>query len=402
MLTQEEIRGLAGFDPAGLPVTTFYLNVDRARHTTLHAIEVAHQLVREASSGLKQAAISERGRQSVAADLDAFTRFCGAELAETEARGVVAFACSGAGLWKVFPLPVPVTSTVKVRRHAMLRTLVGLLDDIAPYSVVLVDREKARFFHVELGGITELEPLEDDVDGRVKPSSYYGLNDKRIERHVDEQIAQHLKRVAAELSRISEWRGATRIVVGGTPDVVPDLLRHLPATLLERVAGVMSDLTIIAGRNQVLSQSLRVNADAERMEESGIVAAILEGRGPHGHGAVGVASTLAAIYAGAVHLLAVDDDLAIAGYRCVECQRLFTAAGACPECGGNSERFDDLIEEAMRQAICKNAQMEVVSDQTARNRLCGMGALLHFPIDRPAASDGARAVTSDRQREAAR
>lgn len=383
MVLRRLIRKLASLDTAGLPITSLYLDTDRRSYTSRQCMEMAHQLVRHVRSNLMSALIADSARKSVDRDLSRFIQLIEGDPLSSDTRGLAVFSSSGANVWEVAHVPVNLTTAVKVGRHAMIRPLVRLADDLTSYAVVVVDREKARFFIVDLGGITELDPIMDDVPGRVRAGSYYGMRDSRTERHVDDHIRQHLKRVADELAAIVDRYALSRVVLGGTADVVPHFRTLVPPSTAARIEGTVEGLTLPASRDEVLRQTMKFVSEAERAEELAIARQIADANGPGGFAVVGLTTTLQAIYAKAVRLLVVDEDLSVGGWRCLECNRLYTGTGSCPECGGDSLWFDDLMDEAIRQAIRQDAKVEVVSDHRSRMRLQGIAAMLHHPIMPP-------------------
>ena len=98
MFKQDDLRELAAYQ-AQTPVLSVYLDVDPTKHTTDEYKIALRQLLKraEGAAALEDAAAVER--------------FFDHEY-DWSGRGVAVFSCAGEGFWRVYSLPVPVTSRV--------------------------------------------------------------------------------------------------------------------------------------------------------------------------------------------------------------------------------------------------------------------------------------------------
>ncbi len=143
MIGERDIQELAAYEPGETPVVSLYLNVDPTQRTT-----EAYKL---RLRGLLKNAV----RPELAEDLSAIEKYIEHQY-DWSGRGVVLFSNQSEGLWKTFPIAVPLSSSrLEVGRRPFIRPLVHLLDTYGNYGVVLVDRQGARFYHVHMGQLLD-------------------------------------------------------------------------------------------------------------------------------------------------------------------------------------------------------------------------------------------------------
>ncbi len=381
MITRQQIAQLMKLDTQDLPVVSFYLDVDGRQFSPLQYAEKTHQLVRQARESLQHSSWSKESQDSIRRDLDAIVRFVGAEFERGDRRGLAVFSCVANQFWQVYPLAVPVKDRIKVEAHCYVQPFATLIEDYPRYGVVLVDREKARLFVVHLGEIVEFKTVFDDVPGRVRVGTWYGLADDHIERHIEDRIHKHLKHTAEVLDHLATRENLDRILVGGSPDEVPPFLSSLPRKLAAMVGGEVRHLMMIASAEEVLARSQEAIAEIRRQEAAEIVRQVCETAGPAGYGVIGLEETLCALYDESLRVLVVERDLSKSGFSCSRCGRLFATSGPCPVCREPYARsVDNVVEEAVEAAFRQNAEMTFVSGVQEWTRLGGVGGLLRFHV----------------------
>ena len=83
-----------------------------------------------------------------------------------------------------------------------------MLDEYGRYGVALVDSESARLMTVNLGEIDDGNDVDDDVTGRHKQG---GWSQSRFQRHIDEEIDDHLRHAATALNTLCLRRPLERL-----------------------------------------------------------------------------------------------------------------------------------------------------------------------------------------------
>jgi peptide subunit release factor 1 (eRF1) len=113
---------------------------------------------------------------------------------------------------------------------------------------------------------------------------------------------------------------------------------------------------------------------AERDEEHRLVRELKEKRGV-GWAVNGIASTLRALSRGQVRTLLVNPTATASGFRCEASERLSVAAD---ECEGRAIPVEDVIDDALEDALRQRSHVDVIETPELRDRIDGLAALLRF------------------------
>ena len=77
-------------------------------------------------------------------------------------------------------------------------------------------------------------------------------------------------------------------------------------------------------------------------------------------------------------MLLVSDDFQAPGWRCRSCGYVGMKGRACPVCNHAMERVDDVVEEAVEEALAQSCRVETCSQNADLDVLGRIGALLRF------------------------
>jgi len=369
------VRGLAAWETNGLPVTTLYLDADGRRFPR------RGDLVRRGEE-LARRACDEVGRSdraaydSVCRDVQRITGFLHGDLDRTGAvRGLALFACSGAGLWEAVPISRPVRDRLVVGPRPYLIPLEAVLEMAETFCTAVVDRERARIFLSSLGEIEEVSQVLDDVPGRHDQG---GWAQARLQRHIEDHVQRHLKRVAQALLRVQQRRRFDHLILAGAEETVAELERELHDYVARTIVDRAS-LSMASSAGDVLGHALRLERDLEeRREREAVHRVAEESRAETGRAVAGMARTLAALEENRVDTLVVRDGLAMPGVRCPSCGHLAVDGARCEMCGAATEKVPDLVEEAVEAGLRQRSRVETVRDGAELDRSGGIGALLRF------------------------
>jgi peptide chain release factor subunit 1 len=366
------LRSLAGWSAEGVPVSSVYLDVDGRRHPRRQDYERrAEELVER----LKELAPGDRdGRLSVCNDADRILRFI-RELDRGGTRGVAVFSASRVRLWEQVLLPRPVRDRATVAAHPHVLPLEALVETYQSFCTVIVDREKARIFLSRMGQVEEQTGVFDEVPGRHDQG---GWAQARYQRHIEEIVGHHLKRVADVLLRFFKRARFDHLILAGPEEIVPEFERHLHDYLRRRVA-LRTHLSMNAPVEEVLERSIGVEEALESARERRVLERLAAGDGPGRHAVTGLEPVLAALNENRVDTLVVPSGMESEGMSCSRCGRLAGKGRRCRTCGGALQRVPDLVESAVAAALRQNSRVETLtltppSSPQARQ----IGALLRY------------------------
>ncbi|QGG95575.1 baeRF10 domain-containing protein [Actinomarinicola tropica] len=369
MINDQVVRELAEFDADGAPVTTCYLDVDGRQN--VRPVDVERELDRL----VRRASAHVADEPSVGDDLQRFQAHVrnGFER-KGGVRGLAMFSCSPRELWRVIPLPVRVHSRITIGHAPALGQLESIVQELRPIGVILVDRQRSRLFVYEMGELVERSEVVDELprDYDVRDQSARGS----VEPHVDELVHQHLRHAASAAFQLFNERKVGLVTVGGSPEATAEVEALLHPYLKERLT---ERIRVGAGATveEVHEQVLEVQAQAERAAEATAVARLRDAVGAGRKGVAGLAGTLGALHERRADHLLVSDDYAEAGWRC-GCGALAAVGPTCPSCGATMERVDDVVEEAVHEALAQSCRVEVCVGNADLDVMGRIGALLRF------------------------
>jgi peptide chain release factor subunit 1 len=378
VISEDRVRALAGHR-AGTVVTSCYLDVDGRRHPRHADYETQlDHLMRQGRD--RAAAYGPEAARSVAADLDRMAAWVRSGFDRSRVRGLAFFACSADGWFEVVESPLPVRNGVVVNHTPHVRPLESVLAAYERFAVVLVDRQRARLFRFELGGLTEHTEVFDAVPraaaGETGGHPGQGSRGAAVQRHTDELAHRHLKHAAEVTFAELKERPVDHLILGGPHEVVVEFEGMLHPWLRERVADRLA-ISATAGVDDVRQAALCVEEALSRRDEAALVEK-LRGAVATGAGVGGLAPTLAALVERRVDLLLVSDGFETEGWRCRSCRYLGHRGRRCPVCANEMELVDDVVEEAVEEALANKCRVQMVRANADLDVLGRIGALLRF------------------------
>ena len=349
------LRKLADWRANGAPVSSLYLDVDGRRYPRkqdylVRADEMAHLLRSEAAE------MDRARRGSVGRDADRMLKFVRA-LDRGSTRGIALFSSADGGLWEEVTVPRPLRDRAVVADQPHLLPLEALVETYQSFCTVIVDREKARIFLAKMGRIREATDLFDDVPGQHEQG---GWSQSRYQRHIEEHVGKHLKRVADVLLRFSKLKGFDHLILAGPEEILPQFEQGLHDYLRQRVV-VRTTLAMTASESDVLQRSLAVEEGFEAKRKLRTLER-LNAESAAGRQAVrGLGPALSALNDGRVETLIVPFGVSRKGLRCSACGRLALEGDACATCGGEMDGIPDVVEGAVTSALRQSARVETLS-----------------------------------------
>ncbi|MGH9183097.1 MAG: hypothetical protein ACRDZ9_04680 [Acidimicrobiales bacterium] len=368
-ITQDDIRQLACFESADFPVTTCYLNVDGADHLRHH--DVVDGLARL----LRDARTRGNGNPSVAADLRRIEDHVKGGFDRSHTRGLAFFSCSARGLWRVVELPVPVRSEMVFNHTPCVRQLEGVMDEYERFGVLLADRQRARMLVFELGELVESDHLFDRLPRGDDDDRSYTKD--RARSHASALAHQHLRHAAEVAFAVFKERGFERLIIGAADDVAAELEAMLHPYLRERLEA-RGPIPINAGDEEIRRSALAVEATVERRKEAEVVDRLRQALGSGHRGVAGLEATLPALVERRVDTLLVSEGYAEPGWRCDHCGWLGRVGRSCPACVAVMRQVEDVVEEAIEDALGQSCRVEMCVGNADLDVLGGIGALLRY------------------------
>ncbi len=380
MISHEQVRQLLGFDSRGFPVTSLYLAIDLGRAERRKIELEVKNIVKHQSVNLERQAIDPAELRSLQNDFTRIENFIAERFDYGNRKGLAIFSCWEQDFWQVYGLPQRVRTAVYIDYHPYTRPLLSALDQYQRYCTVVVDRSKANIYEVFLGEIEDRSDLSSEVPQRVRRSAagWYGLEERRVERHIDDHIHRHYKQVADIVFRFFKRYHFDWLILGGHEESLVDFEVHLHSYLRQRVAGRFIAQAGLTPAHEVLEKSLAIEREVEKRHGEALVREALDRAAAGGLAVFGLEATLKALNSGQVRTLLLSESFERPGIICSKCGFLGLEERLCPVCSSPTLAVPDIIEEAAVAAIEQDAQVKHITNSALLEKRGMIGALLRF------------------------
>jgi hypothetical protein len=287
-------------------------------------------------------------RESFEADRKRIEQLVGTEeINETD--GVAVFGGSHIGLWEAIGARTQFDTQVAAGPTAELFQLARLLDDAVSAVVAVVDTNTCRLFVTRRGGLAERGGLDEETAEHQRHDTG-GWSQARFQRHIDMQDRRFAAEAAEALDRLVQREKPAHVLLAGDERAISYLDPELP----ERVRPLVEHVARIDMRatpEDVREEIAPILAALEEADGRDAVSRAVAGHRAGDLGVAGVNATMAALEAGQVDELVVDETAQI---------------------------DDELRAELIRQASLTDAHVEVVRDHPELAGHEGVAATLRY------------------------
>ena len=368
-LTQDAIRSLAGFKGQHAPVVTLYLDVDGRQYVRPKDYEI------QLESLLRRAGELTNGHAPAVHDLERIEAHVKSGFDRSRTRGLAIFSCTAHDFWKVVELPVPVRNQLVINATPHVKQLEGVLDEYGRMGVLLADKQRARMFVFELGELVERNEVFDQLPRHEDDRGDWDKD--HVRDHSAEAAHHHLKHAAQVAFEVFKNHPFDHLVIGAPEEIANELERDLHSYLRDRIAARVS-IPVAAPESQIRETALQVEFEIERRKEAEAVQRLRDAVGARRGGVAGLADTLAALVERRVDTLFVSDGYEAPGWRCYSCSHVCVLGPKCPVCDTAMVQVDDVVEEAVEEALAQSCRVEVCVGNADLDVLGRIGALLRF------------------------
>jgi peptide subunit release factor 1 (eRF1) len=268
-----------------------------------------------------------------------------------------------------------VQNRVVINHMPAVSQLEAILEESTALGVLLADKQRARMFVFELGELVDhselLEELPRDYDTR-------GDRDQgNVAHHVDALKHQHLRHAADVALAVFQKSAFQHLVIAGPDETTSELESLLHPYLRDRLFGRVH-VAVSAGLDEIRNAAVEVEHKVERRKEAELVARLREAVATGRRGVGGLAPVLAALGEHRAEQILVSQGYREAGWRCVPCGALALVGRECGRCGSEMEALDDVVEEAIDEALSQSCRVEICVGNADLDVLGRIGALLRY------------------------
>ena len=373
----DELRDLAGFEAENGFAISVYLDLDPSVVPTAGDAQTRlHSLLDGAAkeNGGKGRELTHQQRLALRDDLDRIRRYFEAEFERNGAHGLAIFCAGLDNVWRPLPLTEVVPDGIKVGQLLYLAPLVPLVGRGEGALVLVVSREQGRFYRLRAG---RLEDLADYFEEQPRRHDQGGWAQARLQRHADELVHEHLKRVAEELDHFVRRLHKPQVVVVANEETRGEFEDLLSQEVRSVIAGY-AHAEAHAQPPELLAVTAPVLERWQAAKETEVVDRWSEELGRNGRAASGWQATLEAASDARIELLLFRDGANHPAKRCPACGRLSVDGAKCPLDGRQLDDSADGLDLAVHQTLAHGGRVWAVRHRDDLDAGDGIGALLRF------------------------
>jgi peptide chain release factor subunit 1 len=328
----------------------------------------------EREVGERRSQLGHAQREALKADVKRIGDWFDGDFDRDGARGVVVFAAGLDNFWSTLLLSEPAPDDVRISGELYLAPLARSVGRGDGVLVAAVSRERGEVYRFDGGHLVEIADETEEVPGRHDQG---GWSQARYERHIDEIVERHWRRVAHTLEGCVRKLKHARVVLVGAEDMRSDFEQLLSHDVGACIVG-WATAEAHADAPQLLEAARPVLERWWAGREEALLERWREEAGKNGRAAAGWEKTLEAASDGRVELLLVQDGADQLAYQCPKCGRAQISDGACPLDGTSMESRDGGFDLALHQTLAHGGTVHVVRERQDLAPVGGVAALLRF------------------------
>ncbi len=373
----QQVQNLARQRNDDLWTASFYLDTDKSRLSKKEIALAFKNLLNEGRNRLENLDASRAIKESLGRDLERIARFGSQSLPLHTAPGLAIFSCSGADFWQELTLPRPPRNHIIFDRSPYVRPLTSILDEYHSIGAAIVERQEARWYHIFMEEIIELDRMTGDVPSRVREGGWQGYESKRIERHIDTHLRDHLKKAAKKTFDLFQKNQFDWLLIGCKEEYRSDIEPLLHPYLKERFKGWLKTNSGDSAE-RILKQAVEIERKLKKEEEEDLAKTLVAEVEKGGRAVTGLKDVLRRLNATEVQTLVLTRNFSREGRLCPKCRFLYLDEVRCPVCQVKTDKIADIVHESVHAAMDKKAKVRYVTPPSRLDRYGKIGAFLRY------------------------
>jgi peptide chain release factor subunit 1 len=377
MVNWEQLRELAGFRAEQGCAVSLYVALDPSDAPTPSAVESrVSSLLGQGERILdeRKGALGRSEREALKGDLERIKTWFDDGFDRQGARGVAVFAAGLDNFWSTLTTADPVADDVRIAGELYLAPLARLVGRTDATLVAAVGRERGTVYRLRGSQLVEIADESETVPGQHDQG---GWSQGRYERHIDELVERHWRRVADTLDGcVRKLHGGRVVLVGAA-----EMRSEFEDVLSNEVKGCLAGWTTAEAHadGAALLEAVQPVLDGWWAgREEALLDRWREEAGRNGRAAAGWQETLEAASDGRVELLLVQDGADQAAFQCPQCGRAQISNGSCPLDGTTMESREGGLDLALHQTLAHGGTVHVLRDRQDLAPVGGVAAILRF------------------------
>ncbi len=297
-----------------------------------------------------------------------------------ETRSIVMFRDTQE-IYRIYHIPAYIPSKFVIENNFYIHPLIRALEKYPRSLVVILERDKARFFSVFLGGIEESsEVLHSEVPQEINAAraEWKGLRETKIQGHIQDHLHRHLKKVAEKTEDYFRYRKTkfSHLIIGAHRELVEKFVNVLGEKSRNNLIGsyyIVPDYDL----NRIKKKSMEVINERERKVEEKIVKDLFgESSKKKRLAVIEINPVLENFYLRNIRILIIGENYKEPGYTCPECHYISSYLKSCPKCKSKMTKVGDIADEIMEEAVTSKIKIKHLLYPHKEFDKFGVGAFL--------------------------
>ena len=305
--------------------------------------------------------------------------------------GVVMFLWGDTDMWEIVELPRPVKNRYYFEKQAVVKPLLGYMDEYKKFLVLVLDKRQAQVYIQYMWDIRKIEEVLDTFweFWWTKDKYWWFPRDAApgggMYENADAEegvLRRYVNKLGNELVYLKEKLWYDRLVV-----FVPEKMKHIVEEELHNdlkniLAKIITGNYTKANKNQIRDMVLEVESELEREEENKMIEEIYNNIGVSDYKkwVAGLKNVLDHLNAQAVWYLLIHENMEFPGYIGKETGMLYMS----PEDKVTDEELipvSDLTNDMIVKAIDQDARVNFVPDNPKLKEMWWVAAMVRFKIE---------------------
>jgi len=289
----------------------------------------------------------------------------------------IAMFCGARGFGKFYHMPSYIPSKFVIESDFYIHPIIEAIESHPKYLVVVLERNKARFFNFFLGEIEKIsEIISSDVPQRIKAAR--GLRESNVQAHIEEHENAHLKKISKETESYLRFgkNGHSYLIIGSHKELFEKFVKILGDRSKKSLIGSYP-ITLNYKIDEIKKNSEKIIEEHEKKSEEKLIDEILNNSGDKNNLAVlSIDSVLENFYLHNVETFVIGKTYKEAGYVCPKCHYISSYQKICPNDKIEMEKVDDLVDEVIEEAIANKIKIKHLLFSNEKFDKFGIGAIL--------------------------
>lgn len=376
---REDIERLSRLKTEPYWVTSVFLATDKSQESKKQIALNFKNLLADGRNRLASLNLNREILSSLEADLEKINHEVNFQLNSYNHPGLALFCCSGKEIFLNYSLPHPPRNRLVFDPNPYVRPLMAILERYHRICSLVLSRRQARWYQVFMNEASLVEELTSEVPGKVREGGWEGYESKRIERHIEAHVHDHLKKVSQITFDLFKKNKFDWLFVGCEDKLFTEFEPLLHTYIKERLKGRIK-AKIADSLEKIKKETTDLEIKLKKQDEEQIVQRFVSELESGGMAVAGLRDVLRQLNQNNIQLLLVSHNFSRPGRFCPDCQLLYLDETLCSSCQQATKEASDIVDEALGMAMIKGCPVKQITPPSKLDHYGKIGAFLRYKV----------------------